>query len=497
MEETMRISIPRPAILALAAAAAVLPASGRAQIPPADPVLHGLFEAPAGKAHRASSASIDPASNLDFVPLASGAEIPIADLKGPGVITHMWINVQSDDPYAGSLVVLRAKWDGETTPSIEVPIGDFFGVGFSLDGAVDTLPVRVTADGRARNCSAYVTIRNDSTRPVRMLQWAVDWTSCAVPAGCRTFHAWYAATGRGVGETIHKALELKGRGHYVGTVLSIWSGEEGWPGEGDDRFFVDGDELPTLAGTGLEEYFGDNWSFHPGTGPYGGVTYFEGNYAGARTSACRWHLVDPIPFEKSLTVQFERSGWIHKDDEWRLTNARRDAITSVAFWYQEEPHGSRPSLPPPNERIPFSETRYEPEENEVFKHLRVAEGAPAPTRQEGVFWAYGGQVSFAPPDREHGHLFMPFDVPTVHDFDFYLRCTLTTDGGCWQALIDGEPVGRPIDLFAPMDATRDFLLGRVRMKPGGHELELRAVGRNVSSNGFALGFDSFMVRWYP
>jgi hypothetical protein len=248
--------------------------------------LGSLFEAPSGKAHRASSTSNDPQGNLDFVPLASGAEVPIADLHGPGVINHIWLNVQSDDPYAGRLVVLRAKWDGETSPSVEVPVGDFFGVGFSLDGNVDTLPVRVTADGRARSCwwpmpfaeSAHLSIRNDSQRPVRMLQWAVDWNEAACPKDVRTFHAQFRTTGRGASARAHKVVETRGRGHYVGTVLSIWSGEEGWPGEGDDRFYIDGADLPTLQGSGLEDYFGDSWGYHLGTGPFGGVTSFERSF---------------------------------------------------------------------------------------------------------------------------------------------------------------------------------------------------------------------------
>jgi hypothetical protein len=466
--------------------------------------LGNLFEAPAGKSHRCSSTSNDPQSNLDFVPLASGAEVPIAELKGPGVITHLWLNVQSDDPYAGRLVVLRARWDGEPNPSIEVPIGDFFGVGFALDGNVDTLPVRVTADGRARSCwwpmpfasSAQLSIRNDSQRPVRMLQWTVDWNEAACPKEVRTFHAQFRATGRGASARAHKVLDVKGRGHYVGTVLSIWSGEEGWPGEGDDRFHVDGADLPTLQGSGLEDYFGDSWGFHLGTGPFGGVTTFEGTGPGARSTAVRWHVQDPIAFEKSLVVNFERSGWVRRADEWKLAPDRPDAFSSVAFWYQEEPHGALTILPPPSERLPFSEIRYEPEEKAVFKSLSVPEGAPPPIRQEGAFWSYGAQVQFTAPDREHARLFMPFDVPSVHDYDFYLRCTMASDGGVWQAVVDGEPFGPPIDLYSPYGTSREIVLGRLHMAPGAHVLELRAIGKNVASGGFALGFDSFMVRWY-
>jgi hypothetical protein len=467
--------------------------------------LSTLFDAPAGKSHRASSSSGDVASNADFIALASGAEIAIASLKGPGVITHMWINVQSDDPYAGRLVVLRAKWDGESGASIEVPIGDFFGVGFGLDGNVDTLPVRVTADGRARSCwwpmpfssSAEVTIRNDSPRPIRMLQWAVDWSDTPCPANVRTFHAHFRASNRELAAHDHKVLDVRGRGHYVGTVLSIWSGEEGWPGEGDDRFYIDGEVTPSLQGTGLEDYFGDNWSFHLGTGPYGGVTLFEGTGPGARSTACRWHLQDPIPFEKSLVVAFERSGWVYRSDEWSVVTNRADAFSSVAFWYQEEPHSALTVLPPPSERLPFFEIRYEPEEKDVFKTLRVAEGALPPEVQAGNFWAYGGQVHFNPQDRDKAHLYLPFDVPSVHDFDFYLRCTKSPDGGSWQPYIDGAPMGAPIDLYATPGTSKEVVLGRLRMKPGNHELELRGSGKNVASSGYALGFDSFMVRWYP
>lgn len=468
--------------------------------------LGNLFEAPPGRPHRASSTNGDVNANQDYVPVASGAEIAIAELKGPGVITHMWINVQSDDPYAGRMVVLRAKWDGETVPSIEVPIGDFFGVGFGLDGSVETLPVRVTADGRARSCwwpmpfakSADVTIRNDSQRPIRMLQWAVDWNETPCPPNVRTFHAHFRVSDRSIEAHDHRVLDVKGRGHYVGTVLSVWSAEEGWPGEGDDRFYVDGDSTPTLQGTGLEDYFNDNWSFHLGTGPYGGVTYYDGTGAGARSCACRWHLLDPIPFEKSLVVSFQRAGWVHRHDEWSVVSSRRDAFSSVAFWYQEEPHGSLSILPPPTERLPFMELRYEPEEDRFFKTIRVPEGAMPPVVQAGNFWAYGGQVQFTPQDRDKAHLYFPFDVPSVHDYDLYVRCTRSPDGGCWQGYVDGSPAGPPIDLYsAPAGSSCEVLLGHFRMKPGAHELELRGNGRNVASNGYALGFDSFMVRWYP
>ncbi len=473
--------------------------------PSAIPSLAELFRPPEGKPHRISSASADPASNLDFLKLAAGAEIPLALVKGPGVLRHLWITVESDDPYYARLLVLRARWDGESAPSIEVPIGDFFGVGHGLEADVDSLPVRVAGDGRARssfwpmpfNESADVTLRNDSGRPA-LVFWTIDWTELAAKgAGLRTLHAHFRASARDRQLRQHKVAEIQGKGHYVGTVLSIWSGEEGWPGEGDDRFFIDGATTPALVGTGVEGYFDDAWGLRVGTGPFGGVTVWEGTGAGARSTMCRWHVVDPIAFEKGLAVTFERVGYAIRNKVEQLVNDRNDAFSSVAFWYQEEPHGLLTVLPPQNERLPFFEVRVEPEEKEILGSLVVPEGAPAPTRVDGPFLAYGAEVAFAPRRIEDGLLALPFDVPGPREYDLYLRLTRGPDRGVWQAWLDGEPIGAPIDLHAPRALLREQLLGRRHLTPTGHTLELRCTGKNLESTGFSLGIDSFMARWYP
>jgi len=491
------------ALLAATAAAAPPPQGVPA---PRHAALGDLFRPPVGKPHRVSSSSNDPSGNLDFVPLASGAEITLADLKGPGVITRLWITVESDDPYYGRLLVLRARWDGERVPSIEVPIGDFFGAGHSLEADVDTLPVRVAGDGRGRtsywpmpfNESAEISLRSDSGRPARLVFWQIDWTELPhKQPDLRTFHALFRASEREPTLRQHRVAEILGRGHYVGTVLSIWSGEEGWPGEGDDRFFLDGEQVPSLVGIGLEGYFDDAWGFRAGTGPFGGVTVWEGSGAGARTTAVRWHVLDPVPFEKGLAVAFERAGYAERDGVMKLARDRNDAFSSVAFWYQEEPHGPMAILPPQHERLPFFEVRVEPEEQELFDSIEVAEGAPPPERRSGAFWAYGGQVAFAPRRREEGRLSFAFDVPRPRDYDLYVRLTRGPDAGAWQVSIDDEPIGAPMDLHAPRALLREQLLGRRRLLPGGHVVELRCTGRNLESTGFGLGLDSFMARWYP
>ena len=214
-------------------------------------------------------------------------------------------------------------------------------------------------------------------------------------------------------------------------------------------------------------------------------------------SACRWHIRDPIPFTKSLTVAFERSGWARRGDDWKVVGDRNDAWSSVAFWYQAEPHGPLSVLGPPSERLPFTEVRIEPEEDDVFRELKVPEGVPAPVVQTGSFWAYGAQVSYAPKTRDDARLTLPFDVPAPRDYDLLVRCTKSLDEGVWQLLLDGEPLGAPLDLYSPRTVLREQLLGRRFLKPGGHELEFRGTGKNLESQGFSLGLDSFIARWLP
>jgi hypothetical protein len=227
------------------------------------------------------------------------------------------------------------------------------------------------------------------------------------------------------------------------------------------------------------------------------VTVFEGTGAGARSTACRWHINDPIPFEKSLAVTFERAGWAKRDDAWRLAKDRKDAYSSVAFWYQDEPHGPLTVLPPQNERLPFYEVRIEPEEKRALDSIVVPEGAPKPEREEGSLLAYGAEVSFAPHKLDEAKLGLPFDVPAPCEYDVYVRVTRGPDRGAWQVFLDEEPIGAPMDLYAPRAITREQLLGRKHLKPGGHWLELRCTGKNLESTGLSLGLDSVMLRWYP
>jgi hypothetical protein len=462
-----------------------------------------LFEPPDGQARRVTSSSPDRDSNDDTDVIAAGAEITLADLVGPGVVTRLWLSCESLDPYYARLLVLRARWEGESEPSVEVPVGDFFAVGHGLHRDVDSALVHVTAEGRARTSywpmpfqdSALLTLRNDSQFPVRILSYHVDWRQRLEPFSepPRTFHAHYRQRSARAGGDEYLVADLKGQGHYVGTVLSLRCSELGWPGEGDDRFYVDGDEQPTLQGTGTEDYFGHAWGLREEDGCYQGVTVAQQAGAQALYCAYRWHALDPVAFDTSLRVTFELLGLAHRGEQWLAVKDRSDHFASVAMWYQAEPHSPLESLPAPADRLPFQELRFEPEI--LPDALQVAAGAQAPTVQVDRFLAFGRQVLFTPPDSARGQLALSFEVPYKREYDLVLRLTSMLSGGQYEVLLDGEHLAGPFDLYRPRPAWRELLLGRRLLSKGPHQLLLYCQGRHSLSRGFDLGFDSFLLRW--
>jgi hypothetical protein len=303
-------------------------------------------------------------SDNRFIP--PGGTLTIAELKGPGAIAHLWLTINHPAKYYSRLLVLRVYWDGEEHPSVECPIGDFFGIGHGVDQPLNSMPVRITATGRGRNCywpmpfrkSAKITVTNESTLPCNGIYYYVDWQKhSSVPEGTAYFHAMYRQEFPCVMGQNYLIADIEGRGHYVGTVQSVVNISTQWFGEGDDFFFIDGDKEPTLRGTGTEDYFCDGWGFwsHP-DGLYYGAPMPDNGHPGALTSVYRFHIPDPIPFRKSLRVEFEHKGaqeFPDKKYDWFIE--RDDLMSSVAFWYQIEPHKAWPALPPGAERLPFRE----------------------------------------------------------------------------------------------------------------------------------------------
>jgi hypothetical protein len=323
--------------------------------------------------HRASSYDRT-GGNADFRTIPAGETLTLLDEAGPGLISHIWITIASDDPHHLKALVLRMYWDGEASPSVETPIGDFFGLGLGDYYLYQSLPLSVGSD-KALNSffpmpfqkHARITVTNEGARKVDAFYFNIDYRGYSKPLNADQlyFHAQYrqAAPNHGWtnqwhsngdplvedkknlnGEGNYVWMETTGRGHFVGVTMSVLQNQDGWWGEGDDMFFVDGETTPSINGTGSEDYFLGAWDF--GDRPFGydlfGAPVKGVEMAGSRSSVYRFHLDSPIPFTKSLRATIEHGHANHRSDNY----------FSVAYWYQTEPHAAFPALPLLEQRIP-------------------------------------------------------------------------------------------------------------------------------------------------
>ncbi len=312
--------------------------------------------------------------NADAVSVLAGATYTVLDEAGPGIITHVWFTIASPEQFHLKKIVLRMYWDGETTPSVEAPIGDFFGLGLGQYFLFQSTPLAVASD-KALNSffampfrkNARITITNQGAEAIDALYFNVDYQAYAHPLPPDTlyFHAQYrqAAPAKGWtnqwksngepavndkknldGDGNYVWMDAKGSGHFVGVTMSVLQNQDGWWGEGDDMFFVDGEAKPSINGTGTEDYFLGAWDFGDHAFSYAsfGAPVKGEEFAGSRSSVYRFHLDSPIPFTKSMKATIEHGHANHRSDD----------LFSVAYWYQTEPHAAFPILPSVEERIP-------------------------------------------------------------------------------------------------------------------------------------------------
>jgi Protein of unknown function (DUF2961) len=301
--------------------------------------------------------------NADARPVTAGETITVLDEAGPGEISHIWFTIADDEQHHLKKIVLRMYWDGESTPSVEAPIGNFFGLGLGEYFLYQSTPLAVGAD-KALNCffpmpfqrRARITVTNEGHEPIRSLYWNIDWRAyrSPLPAGTAYFHAQYRQATPNLavpdaklnqdGKNNYVWMEASGRGHFVGVTMSVIENADGWWGEGDDMFFIDGEKLPSINGTGTEDYFLGAWDF--GGKPFSyalfGAPVVGPEKKEGKWSLYRFHLDSPIPFTKSLRATIEHG---HAND-------RGDSFYSVAYWYQTEPHTQFPALPQVDARVP-------------------------------------------------------------------------------------------------------------------------------------------------
>jgi len=288
----------------------------------------------------------------------------VAEIDGPGAVQHIWMTPTGNWRYS----ILRFYWDDETAPSIEVPVGDFFCQGWGKFAPVTSLAVAANP-GSGLNCywtmpfrkKCRITMENIDNHDM-VLYYQVDYTLTEVPKDAGYLHAQF----RRVNPLPFKkdfvlVDSIRGKGQYVGTYMAYGSNKNGWWGEGEIKFFMDGDtEFPTINGTGTEDYFCGAYDFDTQKKNKAGVekseyTEFSGPYTGLpqvirgdghydiaqRFGLYRWHITDPIRFDKDLKVTIQDLGW-HQDGRYMPL---QDDIATTAFWYQIEPHNPFPKLP--------------------------------------------------------------------------------------------------------------------------------------------------------
>ena len=477
-----------------------------------------------GRARAVTSANPDPNSNRDMVRyIAPGETKVLADIKGPAVIRHIWLTFNEARPNwleaGGSArpdeIVLRMYWDDGKQPAVETPLGDFFGAGFGLRREIRSVPVQAES-GDGYNCywpmpfhkRGLITVTNEGQKNVRSFYYHIDYTEDEkLPEKTAYFCAQYRNEFPEKTGHDYLILDAEGEGHYVGTVLSARSRSPFWFGEGDAKFYVDGDKKPTIQGTGTEDYFLMAWGLSESLFPYYGCTYMSTDFENLGTEYClyRWHIADPVRFTKSLRFEIEHTGWITEDEtttgkvEGHVE--REDDMATVAFWYQVGQPKRFTTLPPLAQRLlPNLDIIIEGK-----TLLPTAKHSPGALElRKGYDWTGDGQLCFMPAD-DRPVLEVEFNIEKEEYRGLILRFTYAEEYGIYRIFLDGKNIHEPpdyvvgqkitdYDFYSPTLQVKENYLGSLKLAPGKHTLRMECIGRNPLARGRYLGLDSVRLR---
>jgi len=453
----------------------------------------------------------DPQSNWDNKSVPPGQTKVLMDVKGPGVITHIWMTFLGPEPHRwakdGSAnhqeMLLRFYWDGRKRPAVEAPVGDFFANCFGIRSEIISLPV-IVEDADSYNCfwhmpfrkSARLEVVNQSEKPISLLYYNIDWIKKEkIAEDTPYFYAQYRQEYPVGQDRDYVVLQTEGKGHYVGTVLAVRTRSPSWFGEGDEKIYIDDEKKASIWGTGTEDYFLSAWGLKTTGTPYFGVPYFDQwGIVGGHTSAYRWHITDPIVFSKGIKVTFEHYGWMSPDEnpEYKSNswNERQDDYSSVAFWYQT----GEPTF---EARTPHADERRLPNLDKIFPAREYTEekyhGQGTTVAQELSIYP-NGHLLYKPQQQEDAWIEIPFKVEKKEPQRLLLKMTCSYDFGKYQAYLSGIKLGGEMDLYSENIVTREFHLLDFWPEPGNYTLRLECVGRNLRSSGHYLGIESLRLR---
>jgi hypothetical protein len=364
----------------------------------------------------------------------------------------------------------------------------------------------VVEGGGSYNCywkmpfrkSIKIEIVNESEKQLRLLYYNIDWIKKdKMSEDTPYFYAQYRQEYPVEPGKDYVILDTKGKGHYVGTVLAVRARSPEWFGEGDERIYIDGETKPSIQGTGTEDYFLSAWGLRRCSGLYAGVPFLDPwGGIGSRVSAYRWHINDPIVFNSRIEVTIEHYGWMSKDEnpkgEENSWNERQDDYSSVAFWYQT-------GTPTFTARAPHARERTLPNLERVTaagRHfIDDKYHGPGKAVRQPLYEFYPKRQMFYVPDKaEDGWVEIPLAVQKKEPLRLVLSSTTAPDYGRYQPYLNGVKLGGPLDFYSGTTASTEYQLLDFWPEPGKYTFRLECVGKNVKSEGYALGLQSVNLR---
>jgi hypothetical protein len=430
-------------------------------------------------------------ANNDFIAVPAGATARLADVQGPGVVTMIWVTIASPDPYFLRRILLRMFWDGEESPSVEVPIGDFFGTGFQYKHYITPF-VGMSSGGYYSyfpmpfSSRARIEVVNETGQEINAFYYHIDYQKLEEPLdpSVARFHASWHREIRTAPDRYFTLLEAEGEGHLVGVNLSMQSYDGGLSFlEGDEMIYVDGEKEASVKGTGTEDYFNSGWYFNTGefAAPYHGLILKDDSLG--RIAAYRFHVLDVIPFRKSIRALIE-----HGDRNTEVAD-----YSGTAYWYQREPHRPFAQMMPPSLRIPL---RVQVPNGAIEAETLTPRETTLPfALQEmsayGPDWSGLKQLSVAGQDGKSFTLALPAPKDR-YDIDLFF----TKGPACGDVDILHE--GRRLGGFKGFGKT--VIPGGSITLPdipaAGREIRLQFAirGKDPRSTGYEVGLDAFTMR---
>jgi hypothetical protein len=429
--------------------------------------------------------------NNDRIMIPIGKTATIMDVPGPGVIVRIWFTIDSRDPYFLRRILLRIYWDEEEDPSIEVPIGDFFGCGFEYRH-YSTQYLGMSSGGyycyfpMPFEDHAKIEIVNETGQDIIAFYYQIDYQKLEKPIrrDIAYFHAYWHRDVRTNYDSSYVLLNTKGKGHIVGVNLNMQSYDGGLGFlEGDEKIYVDGEKKPSIYGTGTEDYFSSGWYFSQGeyAGSYNGLILKDDSLG--RIAAYRFHVPDPIPFKKSIKFTIE-----HGHGNQDIAD-----YSSTVYWYQLEPHKKFPPVPKAGQRIPLRViTQNNIREAEKVNHdLGNIKSGIEDMSDHGPEWSESKQLLIN--SKNLDSFMFSFNDLKEPEYKVKVFYTKGPDYGNVKIFANNQLAGEIKGYHPGIYPGGSVTLSNINISSERLDLKFVVDGKDSASNGYKTGLDGFSL----